>query len=55
MDSDLKNCLGQIIDNQLSLMKKIDNLTVSINNLVNIFAKYDTDYQIEIAKENNGL
>lgn len=51
METDLKQVLGQIIDNQFALNKKIDNLINEITQLKSIFIKYDNDYQNEIANE----
>lgn len=51
MEADLKQVLGQIIDNQFALNKKIDNLINEITQLKSIFIKYDNDYQNEIANE----
>lgn len=51
MEQDLKQVLGQIIDNQFALNKKMDNLINEVVQLKSIFIKYDNDYQNEIAEE----
>lgn len=51
METDLKQVLGQIIDNQFALNRKMDNLINEITQLKSIFIKYDNDYQNEIASE----
>lgn len=50
MEFEEKQILGQIIDNQLVLNKKIDDLINVVSNLTNTIIKYDNDYQNEIAK-----
>lgn len=51
MEADLKQVLGQVIDNQFALNKKMDNLINEITQLKSIFLKYDDEYQNEIAEE----
>lgn len=51
MEQDLKQVLGQIIDNQFALNKKMDNLINEVVQLKSIFIRYDNDYQNEIAEE----
>lgn len=49
MDFELKQILAQMIDNQLVLNKKIDDLTKVVSNLTNTIIKYDNEYQNQIA------
>lgn len=51
MEADLRQVLGQVIDNQFALNKKMDNLISEITQLKSIFLKYDDEYQNEIAEE----
>lgn len=51
LDTELKAILGQMIDNQFTLIKKIDNLTTVLSNLTNTMIKWDNEYQQEIVKE----
>ena len=50
IDNDLRQILAQIIDNQMSLNKKVDTLTKIMSELTNTIIKYDNDYQNEIAR-----
>ncbi len=45
--------LSQIIDNQLMMLKKMDELIKITSNLTNTIIKYDEDYQEQIVKEVN--
>ena len=49
----LKIALGQIIDNQFSIEKKIDKLIELLGNVFNLFVKYDNDYQNNLVKDDN--
>lgn len=51
IDLELKQILAQIIDNQLSLNKKTDEMLNTLNTLTNTITKYDDEYQEEIAKQ----
>ena len=44
---------SQIIDNQLMMLKKMDELIKITSNLTNTIIKYDEDYQEQIVKEVN--
>ena len=52
-DEKLKIALGQIIDNQFSIEKKIDKLIELLGNVFNLFVKYDNDYQNNLVKDDN--
>jgi len=49
MDKEDKMYIGQIIDNQNILNKKMDNLIKIVSDLANTIMKYDQQYQNEIA------
>lgn len=51
MEQDLKYILGQIVDNQFELNKKIDTVIKLISDLTNTIIKYDQEYQNEIIKD----
>lgn len=51
IDLELKQILAQIIDNQLFLNKKTDELLNTLNTLTNTIIKYDNEYQEEIARQ----
>lgn len=55
MDNELKMILGQIIDNQISLNRKFDELIRVTNNLTNTIIKYDDEYQKEILGDINDI
>jgi hypothetical protein len=46
--------LSQIIDNQLMMLKKMDELIKITSNLTNTIIKYDEEYQEQIVKEVSG-
>lgn len=46
--------LSQIIDNQLVMLKKMDELIKITSNLTNTIIKYDEEYQEQIVKEVSG-
>jgi hypothetical protein len=50
MDIETKQIFAQIIDNQMELNKKVDNLIKVVNDLANTIIKYDNEYQNQIAQ-----
>lgn len=48
MNDELREIAAQIIDNQMALNKKIDELIKITSNLTNTIVKYDEQYQNEI-------
>ena len=53
METELKVILGQVIDNQLILNKRMDEILKILNNLTNTIIKYDNEYQQNIAEDVN--
>ena len=47
--------IGQLIDNQLMILKKLDILTDLVGKLTNTIIKYDDDYQAQIAGDVNNV
>lgn len=50
-----KELIGQLIDNQLMILKKLDILTDLVGKLTNTIIKYDDDYQAQIAGDVNNV
>lgn len=50
-----KELIGQLIDNQLMILKKLDILTDLVSKLTNTIIKYDDDYQAQIAGDVNNV
>jgi len=50
-----KELIGQLIDNQLMILKKLDILTDLVSKLTNTIIKYDDDYQAQIAGDVNSV
>ena len=53
METELKVILGQVIDNQLILNKRMDEILKILNNLTNTIIKYDNEYQQNIVEDVN--
>ncbi len=48
LNDEIREITAQIIDNQISLNKKMDELIKIMSNLTNTIVKYDEQYQNEI-------
>ena len=48
LNDEIREITAQIIDNQISLNKKMDKLIKIMSNLTNTIVKYDEQYQNEI-------